>query len=319
MYKNILSIDIGGTNSRFAHFVLEGEELKLCANHICKTTNIHNTEQALDIAKKYALSPHDAHLQIWGVAGLIAENGLKASLTNTNLSLDFTSFTSQKDSKQFFLLNDFALQAWACLAHNLKGHTIFTGKPYLNATKGILGAGTGLGTAAIIPTIKKSWVVMQSEGGHVELPLKTKQEHDFANFVSKELKQDYISAEHILAGNSLSLLHKYMYGTSASPQEVSALWAKNPNCQALNLYAGFLGRFCKQWALNTLCLGGLYLCGGVLVKNKEIFNNKNFINEFYANPKAMPITHQIPLHLITHEHASLWGGAYAAKSILTHP
>ncbi len=314
MLKNILSVDIGGTNSRFAHFELEADNLTLCQSYSCKTATISNTTDAIDAAASCGLSPHKADIQVWGIAGVVDQEKVQAKLTNGYLKLDFASFTKNIKPKAFILLNDFALQAWACLIHNLETICIFNPIPTPHACRAVLGAGTGLGTAAIVPNAK-SYTVLQSEGGHTEMPLQTKQEADFAHFAKIHLNKARLSAEDILAAKGMSLLHTYESGTTLSSEDVATFWTQSPNSLGLNLYAGFLGRFCRHWALNTLCLGGLYLGGGVLNKNPEIFKNPHFANEFYLSP--MTIINNIPVSLMTHANISLWGGAYAAKNILS--
>ncbi len=317
MPKKILSVDIGGTNSRFAHFELEANELILCKQYTCNTSEIQNTTDALQTASNCGLNPLEADMQIWGVAGII-ESAQKARLTNSSLQLDFSKLKNNKNHKNIILLNDFVLQAWSCLLPNLKTLSIRENKIKQNAPKAILGAGTGLGTAAIVPDLKNNWVVMPAEGGHTEMPIQTKEEHDFAYFAKKHLKQERLSAEDILSSKGMSLLYLYEHKKYITPEAVATQWQQNLNCHGLNLYAAFLGRFCRHWALNTLCLGGLYLAGGVLNKNPDFLQNPYFEHEFIQSPKAMDITHNVPIKLIIHEHASLWGGAYVAKNIFMH-
>ncbi len=317
MTHDILCADIGGTNSRFAHFEIQGEQIKLCSEFTCDTAKLHNTAEALKAAEQCGLSPYDAHAQIWGVAGLVDAHGLAAKLTNAPLQLDFTTIIPHKISKPFLLLNDFALQAWACLtpATNLMPIIKVESHPF-RAIRGILGAGTGLGTATLIPKAQHSWGTLQAEGGHTDMPFYGKDELEFADFALKYLKQDRISAEDILAGRGLSLLHAYTYNEDTSPEQaIKKFWdidgKENPQLQ---LYARFLGRFCKNWVLNTLCTGGLYLGGGVFMKNPNIFKSLHFLQEFHCATSSMQnVLKNTPVNLLTQKHAGLWGAAYAAQ------
>ncbi len=317
LQKQILCADIGGTHSRFAHFELENGNIILKNHHICPTANLASTEDLLDSAMSTGLDPYKAHLNIWGIAGPIEENGLQASLTNAPLRLDF-SFFANNIKNPFLLVNDFTLQAWASVAENCELTPIINKQIPLRATRAILGAGTGLGTAALIPVQEKSWSILQAEGGHTEMPFNGKDELDFANFALKHLHQDRLSAEDILSARGISLLHHYVFGKAVSPAEAAqGFISNNEESLQLQLYAKFLGRFCRHWALNTLCMGGLFLGGGVLIKNPNILMSKSFTQEFYAAPKSMQgIINNIPIMLMTSEFAGLWGAAHAAKMML---
>ncbi len=315
MSKHILCADIGGTHSRFAHFEVENDNLNLCKIHTCKTLDIQNTAIALEAAAATGLDPQKAHAHIWGIAGPIGEDGLCARLTNAPLHLDFTGFV-HNNFEHFLLVNDFTLQAWASIAPDIELLPIIVNDVKTRATKAILGAGTGLGTAALMPIKSKSWSILQAEGGHTDMPFILDEELDFANFATAHLKQDRLSAEDVLSARGISLLHNYVHGTKVTPKEATTSFSADS--RVLQLYARFLGRFCKNWALQTLCIGGLYLGGGVLIKNPSVLKHQNFIQEFYSAPKSMQnIIKEIPVTLMLNEHAGLWGAAHAAKVLLS--
>ncbi len=315
MIKNILCADIGGTQARFAHFELENETLNLRKVHTCPTLSLNTTLDALEAATHCGIDPYKAHAHIWGIAGPIEENGVQAKLTNAPLRLDFKDFLKHKN-EPFLLVNDFTLQAWASVSENIELLPIINKNAPQRATRAILGAGTGLGTAALMPIKTKSWSILQAEGGHTDMPFYGDEELDFANFAKDYLQQNRLSAEDILSARGLSLLHGYLHAEHIHPADAAQNFKEDST--QLRLYARFLGRFCKNWALNTLSMGGIYLSGGVLIKNPHILQNPSFKTEFYTAPKGMQgIIESIPVMLMTNEHAGLWGGAHAAKTILS--
>ncbi len=325
--QDIFCADIGGTQSRFAHFTLQGQSLHLRGQHVCATASLQSAEQALLVAKAgTGLNPEHAVIHIWGMAGPIHANGYQATLTNTPLTLDFSPLTWLQPQKNFFLLNDFALQAWASLAtevpllpvlnpHENSGQSPHHAHNSQNA-RGVLGAGTGLGAAALLPFGQNQWTLLQAEAGHTEMPFHGKEELDFAHFAKQKLQQKRLTAEHILGAQGLSLLHAYVHQEEVSPAQAAAfLYEGQKESVQGQLYARFLGRFCRHWALTTLCTGGLYLGGGVLMKNPQITQSASFKEEFYTAPAAMQkILSQIPVWLMQHENPALWGAAYMAKS-----
>jgi len=74
--------------------------------------------------------------------------------------------------------------------------------------------------------------------------------------------------------------------------------------------ARFYGRVCRDFALNTLCFGGLYISGGLAARNPEIIYHPCFIEEFFACEKMSHILKQIPIYHIKNQDIGLWGAAF---------
>ncbi len=330
LIQHVLCADIGGTHSRFAHFTLEGASSFLCRQYMCPTASLKNTQDALE-AMHYGtgLAVEKAHVHIWGVAGLIGHHGREAHMTNNSLQLNFTPYAWAKAGENFFLLNDFALQAWASLAKEVPLLPLGEGAEehcleslrFTRQTHGILGAGTGLGAAALVPYKAQGWALMPTEAGHMDMSFHGKEEQDFARFARHFLQQERLSVEDVLCARALSVLHAYVHEEEVTPaQAAAALWGKSQNdleeSIVLQLYARFLGRFCRHWVLSTLCTGGLYFGGGVLLKNPAIVLSSSFREEFYDGPAPMQnMLRTIPMGLMQHDMASLWGAVQFAKDL----
>ncbi len=331
MIHHILCADVGGTHSRFAHFTWDANESVLRRQYTCPTAQIRTTQDALEAMRfGTGVEIEKASVHIWGVAAIVLHNGLEAQMTNTSLRFDFAPYSWIKNGENFFLLNDFTLQAWASLAQEVPVLPLpwspFAEHPnmvrHASQTHGILGAGTGLGAAALVPHMAQGWTALSSEAGHMDMTFHGKEEEDFARFAKQRLQQDRLSAEDVLCARALSLLHAYEHGEDVEPaQAATSLWRKEqafPNeSLSLRLYARFLGRFCRQWALSTFCTGGLYLGGGVLFKNPAIVQSESFREEFFHGPSCMQdVLRAIPMGLMQHDMASLWGAVQIAKNHL---
>ncbi len=320
---HIICADLGGTNSRFACFTLENQGVILRSQHICPTSTLKNTHDVLAAIEHMDIALDARHMYCFGMAGPVEENGLCASLTNAPLHVDFQHVPWVRQGKNFLLVNDFALQAYASFAPNVTCSLILPAQENQDsiqkkAVRGILGAGTGLGTAALIPAKSGGYSIMQAEGGHADFPFLYAAEQDFAQFAMKQLQQSRLSAEDILSARGVSLMYAYVHNVSVNPKEAAAAF-NDATSPVLELYARFLGRFCRHWALNTLCFGGLYLGGGVLMKNPAIVHSGYFSQEFYACPSVMyAILQKVPVLLMQHEFAGLWGAAYLAKMHLPY-
>ncbi len=325
---HILVADIGGTHARFAHFSLHDGILHEHGSYTQATHCLKCTEDALVVAAYTGLHPYKADNILWGLAGLIDEDGLSGTLTNGDLKLDFRAW----GSKQPMLVNDFTLQAWAMRALPSEYiHEIKTARSIFSlGTKCVVGAGTGLGIGTLVytgnanqhkrPTKKlshKDWFVLNSEGGHVDFSF-TLEEKSFVDFARYTLHKERISAEDVLSGRGLSLIHEYVYGKKVSPKSAAQSFQERPeNNAVLSMYARFLGRFCRHIALQNMCTGGLYLSGSVLTHNPAIVNAPDFSEEFLTVPcNMLPLIKNVPLALVTHANPGLWGAAFAAQRMI---
>ncbi len=328
MQQDILCVDIGGTYSRFAHVVYEQEpsakaptqgNVRLRSQGSCATASLQNTAHAVHMAEHITgLATSKAHKQVWALAGPIQGAALQGQLTNGNLQLDFSPYAWAQHKKDFFLVNDFALQAYATLAEPVLKQKVLRANTACLAScdkpRAIIGVGTGLGTAVLLPVDDHGWALMPTEAGHTLIPLYGQEERDFAHFALHALQQERLYAEDILSGRGLSLVHKYVYGEDISAAMAAQFMQQHGEASpVLALYARFLGRFCTQWAVNSLSTGGLFLSGGVLMKNPYIVHSAYFTKEFYTCPAAVQaIVQSTPVYLLEHEHVSLWGAAYLA-------
>ena len=76
-------------------------------------------------------------------------------------------------------------------------------------------------------------------------------------------------------------------------------------------YARFYGRACRDWMLATLCRGGLWIAGGIAIKNRGIARSKAFRDEI-AQGRHARMLKAIPVYLFNSETAGLWGAARLA-------
>ena len=86
--------------------------------------------------------------------------------------------------------------------------------------------------------------------------------------------------------------------------------------ETLRWYARFMGRLCAQWALSTLCYGGLYLTGGIVKRHPELPTHPSFIEAFFCAPR-LRVLERIPLRRYATELSGLWGAAWLAAAMLS--
>lgn len=339
---HIAAADIGGTNSRFAHFSLSGKALRLHRVVQCPTADLHSTEDALTQAAATGLHPSEAAAVVWAVAGPV-HHPLRVRLTNADVDVDLSPLAGlaqdrgpnrdpeyipnsvlHTDGRVVLCINDFIAQAWATLTlpgqeaveilppslDSRAANTLGTGAAEdCGGFIGVVGAGTGLGTASLLRLDGGRHQALPAEGGHTAFPWRSRREAEFGDFLCAALDAPYACGDQVLSGRGLALLHHFLTGKDWPVERVAAE-ALGPDSPTLRAFARFYGRFCRHWVLQTLCTRGLYLTGGVAVKNPRIVRSPFFAEEFYdASVHMLPLLRATPVRLMTREHAGLWGAA----------
>jgi glucokinase len=300
-----LLADIGGSKSRFAIANSSG-----AVEHVLV---IHNDTAAdLDAAVSRYLEETGARpcAATLAVAGPV--DGEEVVLTNrTNWRLRRVEFAERFGLSQLRLLNDFEAIAWA-LPHLGPAHTRPLGSavPPREGVKVVLGPGTGLGVAALLPADGR-WHVIASEGGHLSFGPQAPDEA--AVFARLRDECGSVSAETVLSGAGLVRLARALDSQAAchAPETiVASALAREPAAQAAaRLFVRLLGRFAGGLALTFKALGGVYIAGGVASGLGPLLDEPQFRAAFEAHPPHQALLETIPTLLITCEEPGLIGCA----------
>jgi glucokinase len=306
--KKILAADIGGTNSRFAYFEAD-ESLSYVISLWLKTGESDSFGDLIEKLEQtgFPLKPEDADIAVFAVAGPV-KRGVYSAPPFISWDIDISNAKIDFGLKSAFLINDFVAQAFSCRSRvGEHAEKILEGVLDLDATAAVLGAGTGLGKAALVPDKSGGFVAVPSEGGHADFPFETEHEFEFMNFVKKELKEDYVTGNYVVSGRGISYVHRFLTGEKLEPKDVSKCFIKK--CETLNWASRFYGRICRNFALETLAQGGVYIAGGVAAKAPLLLKHKAFEKEFRSSKTMGHILEKIPVYLITNEESGLWGSA----------
>lgn len=313
----ILAADIGGTNSRFAHFIIDRTlTLKLISIKWLPTTNAESFLQLLTALNNsdFTLSASKADIMVIAIAGAV-EDDRRCVPPYISWNIDLAELTSGI-AKQSFLINDFVAQAYGCISPSAKtARLIIAGeKSQTKGTIGVIGGGTALGMATLVTRSNDDFFVLPSEGGHACFPFVSSPEQRFQRFYQKQSDQTEITGNMVISGNGLQHIHWFLTNRKLKPPEVTKCFT--PDSETLALIAKFYGRVCRDYALTALTMGGLYITGGIVAKNPEICTHKNFKTEF-LNSTAMPhILNKIPVFVIENQNNGLWGAAFYGQQIL---
>jgi glucokinase len=304
-----LVADIGGSKSRFALANSSGD-----LEHVLVIEN--DTVADLDAAVARYLEETGAHPRAATLAVAGSVDGEEVVLTNrTGWRLRRGEFAERFGFSQLRVLNDFEAVAWA-LPHLGAAHTRPLGTPVeaREGVKVVLGPGTGLGVAALLPADGR-WHVIASEGGHVSFGPQARDET--AMFAKLGEECGAISAETVLSGPGLVRLARALDPRAGRHQPetiVASALAREPSAHAAaRMFVRLLGRFAGGLALTFKALGGVYITGGVACGLGPLLDEPQFRAAFEAHPPHESLLKTIPTLLITCPQPGLIGCAALAS------
>ena len=136
------------------------------------------------------------------VAGPIT--GREIALTNRNWHFNLDELAKRFGFSDIHAINDFEAQAWA-LGQLQSGDYRVIGRPRthqpLHGVKVVLGPGTGLGVAALVPVGARAGRRLPTEGGHVCFGAASKDEEPI---FARLRVSGPVSAEMVISGSGLA-------------------------------------------------------------------------------------------------------------------
>jgi glucokinase len=312
--SSTLLADIGGSKSRFALANSAGRPECIVA-----IDNDTVPDLAAAVARYLDETGARPRVATLAVAGPI--DGEEVTLTNRAWRFRRGEFAKRFGFSQLCVVNDFEAIAWA-LPRLGKADTRPLGKPAVprDGAKLVLGPGTGLGVAALLPAYGR-WHVVASEGGHASFGPQAADEIE----VFKKLRaaDGNVSAETVLSGPGLVRLARALdpqAGCHAPETIVAASLAGEPSAQAATrLFVRLLGRFAGGSALTFKASGGVYITGGVATGLGPLLDEPGFRTAFEAHPPYETLLAAIPTLLLTCEEPGLIGCAALAQRMTDAP
>jgi len=316
MSKIYLVADIGGTSSRYALFEHTSKlELIKKESTWLKTAEFSDFQTQLEELKITSFVTDFSKLEAMVIAGAGPSRGKNfVSLTQVPWNIELEKLEKEFQVKKSRAINDFAAQALSCLSPiRAEADLILQGEDLPNSSIGVIGAGTGLGVAALIPDGAENFIALASEGGHINYAPETEKEFDFLKFVAKEMNVPYPSLEDTLSGRGLTLSHKFLTSEELTPEEVSRKLSRHPETVAL--FATNYGRACRNVALQFISTGGLFIAGGIAAKNRILINDPSFEKAFRGTRQHKDLLAKISVRLLDNQESGLWGCCYLASRL----
>ena len=263
--KNLLLVDIGGTNIRYAYsnigasdFVSENKA------ELDSLTNFDNLMSKL-------LAESNVKNIVFSVAGPKVNNSIK--MTNRNFEIDAEAIKQRFNLESCHLLND-----WESIGYSMKTFSendfdnFKEGEPF-NDTFLVVGPGTGLGASVISGNN-----VIATEIGNTNLGLSALK--SLLNINSDEFNV----LEDIISGTGISRMFETKTGNKVKSEEVFSLSLNGDNNakEVIDIFTIAFARTLSDLSLTFSSGGGIILAGSLSrsflsIANKDLFN-KHFLD-----------------------------------------
>ena len=214
------------------------------------------------------------------------------------------------------VLNDFhALAMMAPLAEPVRQVGGGSGG---DGVKAVIGPGSGLGMAGLIPN-DGGWRPVASEGGHADLAPGSPLEQELLGVLQR--RHGHVCWETVVSGPGLTRLHQAvaeLCGASAealSPARISALGVsvEDPLChQTLEIFFGLLGSAAGNLALTFCATGGLYIGGGIIPQLADFASTSPLRRRFEERGELSGYVEPIPIYLMLDPMSGLKGALQCA-------
>lgn len=302
---NLLA-DVGGTNARFGLEYSDGETKQITE---IKTYKCSEFKSLSDVIREYLSEKKQISIEHAAIAIANPVNSDQVKMTNHDWSFSIKTMREELNLKTLCVVNDFAALALAVPA--LKSDEkrqigdLMSSKAKKNVM-GVLGSGTGLGVAGVLP-IHDKWVPLASEGGHATFAATTPIEQRILSY-ARRLYTEHVSYERIVSGPGIKVIYAALAERDGKRVERGLL---NANIverahdgdklarEVINTFCSILGSFAGNVAVTLAAVGGIYIGGGVVPKLGDLFDRSPFRERFEAKGRFQSYLERIPTFVIT--------------------
>lgn len=260
----------------------------------------------------------------FAVAGPVLDG--RSELTNLGWTIEARQLHEEFRIESVSLLNDFfAVAVGVPLLGTEDLASIQKGRRDRQMPIAILGAGTGLGEAIVVP-IEGGWKVVPSEGGHCDFAPRDEVQARLLAVLRE--RYGHVSYERVVSGQGLVNIFTFLRdhefrGHAPSrdlmtdenlPARLSELSkAGDPLVRRtfemfIDIYAAEAGNL----ALKVLARGGVYLAGGIAGKNLEWFGDGRFVAAFRDKGRFADVMEGMPVDIVINPKVGLIGAVEIA-------
>ena len=277
----------------------------------------------------------------FAIAGPVLNN--TSNLTNLNWYLDSYRLAKNLGIESVTLINDFAAVSYGILGlDSAEIKTLQPGNPQENAPIGIIGAGTGLGEAFLIPN-SSGPQIFPTEGGHTDFAPRSQLEFQLLSYLQEKYNLDRVSVERVVSGQGIVAIYQFLRDQKFAPEtpeiaRVIQAWEqgkplpKNTDSAAtiaiaameksdrlcektMAMFVSAYGAEAGNLALKLLPYGGIYIAGGIAAKIMPLMESSLFLKAFRRKGRVSAAIEQIPVHIVLNPQVGLLGSVSYALGI----
>ena len=321
----VLAGDIGGTKTSLGVVEIGAARLSLI-RHARYASRDHSSLESV-LGEFLRGGPGEFAAAAFGVAGPVREG--RASVTKLPWRIEEKRLARRLNLPgRVRLVNDFVAAALglsylppASLA------VLARGRPESGGPIGLIGAGTGLGQAALLP-FGKGYEPAASEGGHADFGPRTRREDALLRFVRGRCGR--VSRDRLLSGEGLRLIYEFLRSEGRRREDATVrralrredpaavisrfgLARKDPLCaEALAMFVTIYGSEAGNLALQYKTTGGVFVAGGIAPKILKALRRGGFLRALRSKPPLTAMLRRIPVRVVLEPELGLYGAAAAA-------
>ncbi len=335
MIKHIVTWDLGATKctAGLVEFNPANNDLA-CKKHytikLTETASLEDLIAKLEAGLDYAMP--DADAICIGAAGHY--DGKYLQHTNPYpYPMHFANTAELQQWPAFTVIHDYAPIVCATFTSymndpkNIKRLNSNVMKPH--SRRVALGIGTGLGLKDGVIFPDGDFWLGQNEIGHIGITMPPAADAHHLNRHAELMQflreknsannNQPVTFEEILTGKGTVNLYKFFYPDTKeiTPELVGKKMCEGSATEMLDAFAWYIGLFVGTVQLTFMPEGGVWITGGVAIKNITVFDRPEFFAGIYASPAYLMQREEYPLGVMcNHEHALIGSGYYAAKRLL---
>jgi glucokinase len=319
----VLAGDIGGTKTAVGIAEVRPRSLSLLATRTYPSAEFGGLEQILEDFLSGDRPPGAA---AFGVAGPVQRG--RAKVTKLPWTIDETLLARRLAIPRVRVLNDFVAAALGILRLPARGFTLLVpGTAEPGGPIGVLGAGTGLGQAAMV-VAGGARIVVESEGGHADFGPRDEREDRLVRFVRRRFGR--VDRDRLLSGEGIGHIYDFLKADRKAQNALAvarafesedraavisgfALSGRDRLCRdALSLFVSIYGSEAGNLALQYRATGGVYLAGGIAGRILPALKETAFRESFRSKPPLKGLLAKIPVRVVREPRLGLIGAAEAA-------
>ncbi|MFM2313978.1 MAG: hypothetical protein RLZZ04_3254 [Cyanobacteriota bacterium] len=272
----------------------------------------------------------------FAIAGPVVNN--TCNLTNLNWVLDTQRLELELEIPKINLLNDFAANSFGILGlKDFDVHTLQEGAARENSPIAVIGAGTGLGEAFLVPQGKK-YQIFASEGGHTDFAPRNDLEMELLKYLQQKLQIEHVSVERVVSGQGIISIYQFLRdgnyeAESPAIAEKIKMWEQESKKtidpaaiisqaafkqsdrlseKTMDVFIRAYGAETGNLALKLLSYGGIYIAGGIAAKILPLMQDGRFLETFQDKGRVGTLIEKIPVHIVLSPQVGLVGSVLYA-------